>query len=105
MMAGEMATARQLGLNIVFVVVVDESLSLIRLKQEKKNYQSNYGTSLAVQPEKPSNHYFGVPVYQAKDYKNYQKILTEGFSASGPVIIEALTDGKEYDELVLLKNK
>jgi acetolactate synthase-1/2/3 large subunit len=105
MMAGEMATARQLEFNIVFVVVVDESLSLIRIKQEKKNYQSNYGTSLAVQPEKPSNHYFGVPVYQVKDYKNYQKILTEGFSASGPVIIEALTDGKEYDELVLLKNK
>ncbi|WP_372948712.1 thiamine pyrophosphate-binding protein [Mariniphaga sp.] len=105
MMAGEMATARQLGLNVVFVVVVDDSLSLIRIKQKKQKYQSNYGTSLPVQPEKPSSHYFGVPVYQAKDYKSYIKILAEAFSASGPVIIEAFVDGKEYDELVLQKNK
>lgn len=101
MMAGEMATARQLGLNVVFVVVVDNSLSLIRIKQEKKNYHSSYGTSLSVQPEEASNYYFSVPVFQVKDFKSYQKILAEGFSASGPVIIEALVDGKEYDELVL----
>jgi acetolactate synthase I/II/III large subunit len=105
MMAGEMATARQLDLNIVFVVVVDESLSLIRIKQEKKKYQSSYGTSLPTQSEVFSTHYFGVPVYQAKDYKSYLKILAEGFSASGPVIIEAFVDGREYDDLVLQPNK
>lgn len=105
MMAGEMATARQLDLNVVFVVVVDNSLSLIRIKQEKKNYHSSYGTTLSVQPEEASNHYFGVPVFQVKDYKNYQKVLADGFSSGGPVIIEVMVDGREYDNLVLQPNK
>ena len=105
MMAGEMATARQLGLNVVFVVVVDKSLSLIRIKQEKKKYQSSYGTSLAMQPEKSSNYYFGVPVFQVKDFKNYQKVLKDSFLADGPVIIETCVDGGEYDDLVLQKNR
>jgi len=105
MMAGEMATARQLRLNIVFVVVVDNSLSLIRIKQQKKNYQNDYGTSLPSDQDKSLNHYFGVPVFQVNTCSSYQKALEEAFSAKGPVIVEAVVDGDEYDQLLLQPNK
>jgi acetolactate synthase I/II/III large subunit len=105
MMAGEMATARQLELNVVFVVVVDNSLSLIRMKQQKKKYQNEYGTSLSADQNKSSNHYFGVPVYKVTDFESYQKTLADAFTAKGPVIVEAVVDGDEYDELLLQPNK
>ncbi len=105
MMAGEMATARQLGLNVVFVVVVDQSLSLIRIKQEKKKAQSSYGTSLPFEYDRFTTHYFGVPVVQVKDFGSYKIALAENFAAGGPVIIEVLADGCEYDKLVLQGNK
>ena len=105
MMAGEMATARMLGQNIVFVVIVDNSLSLIRIKQQKKNYRNDYGTSLPADHDTPSNHYFGVPVFQATDFESYKKTLADAFTAKGPVIVEAVVNGGEYDELLLRTNK
>jgi len=101
MMAGELATAKRLGLKIVFIVVFDNSLSLIRIKQERKKLQSGYGTNLLLLAEKPTNHYFGVPVFRAENREEYRKSLQKAFDASGPVVIEALTDGNEYDDLVL----
>ncbi len=101
MMAGEMATARQLNLNIVFVVIADESLSLIRIKQGRKNFNDSYGTDLKMLSEEPANHIFGVPVVRISDSLEYQKALGEAFAQSGPVIIEAVVDGKAYNGLVL----
>ena len=101
MMAGEMATARQLNLNIVFVVVADESLSLIRIKQERKRFNSSYGTDLQILTEEPMNNIFGVPVVRITNSPDYQKALGEAFAQTGPVIIEAIVDGKGYDGLVL----
>ncbi|HKL31367.1 MAG TPA: thiamine pyrophosphate-dependent enzyme, partial [Tangfeifania sp.] len=105
MMAGEMATAKQLNLPIVFVVIKDNSLSLIRIKQDKKDFDSKYGTDLPEELIQPKNHYFGVPVIKASSFKNYQKALEKAFASKGPVIIEAFADGSEYEELVLQKNK
>lgn len=105
MMAGEMATARQLGLNIVFVVVADNSLALIRIKQQNKGFDNHYGTSLGDQTRSPSHHYFGVPVVSVHDTAGYRQALQEAFAGKGPVIIEAMVDGSEYDELLLQPNK
>ena len=105
MMAGEMATAKQLNLPIVFIVIKDNSLSLIRIKQDKKDFNSKYGTDLPAESIQPENHYFGVPVIKASNFENYQKALEKAFSLKEPVIIEAYADGREYDELVLQKNK
>jgi acetolactate synthase I/II/III large subunit len=105
MTAGELATAKRLNLNIVFVVIYDSSLSLINIKQAKKGYDSNYGTDLNVLPEEPTNHYFGVPVIRAADLVSYRKALEEAFNAAGPVVIEAVVDGSEYYKLVLKANK
>jgi acetolactate synthase-1/2/3 large subunit len=45
MTIGEMATAMRLDLHIVFILITDNHLSLIRLKQTKKAY-AHYGTRL-----------------------------------------------------------
>lgn len=105
MTVGELATAKRLNLNIVFVVICDNSLSLIRVKQDKKAFHSDYGTPLNYLSENASNHYFGVPVIRAADVYSYKKALNNAFSADGPMLIEAVVDGREYDDLVLKPNK
>jgi len=105
MMVGELVTAKRLNLKIVFVVIYDNSLSLIRIKQDKKSYDSSYGTELNSLIEESTNHYFGVPVIRAEDSESYQQALIEAFAGKGPVVIEVVVDGGEYDELVLKPNK
>ena len=106
MMAGELATAMRLDLDIVFVVISDAHLSLIRIKQEKKG-NSGYGTSLQPEPStyKPSNRVFGVPVYPARDGDEYDRALKAAFAVKGPAIVEVFIDIEEYEELVLKGNK
>ena len=105
MTVGELATAARLNLKIVFVVIVDESLSLIRIKQGNKNYNCDYGTNLQNKIKEPTNHYFGVPVIRATNFMKYKNALVEGFSLNGPVVIEAVVDGNEYKDLVLKPHK
>jgi len=105
MTAGELATARRLNLKVVFVVIYDNSLSLINIKQAKKGYDQHYGTDLTVLPEEPVNHYFGMPVIRANDLVTYQKALEEAFKADGPVVLEVLVDPSEYKKIVLKANK
>ncbi len=105
MTVGELATAKRLNLKVVFVVIYDNSLSLIRIKQSKKDYNPDYGTDLTLPAENPTNHYFGVPVLRATDSDSYQKALSQAFENDGPIVIEAVVDGSEYDELVLKPSK
>jgi acetolactate synthase-1/2/3 large subunit len=105
MSAGELATAQRLNLKILFVVIHDASLSLIRIKQERKGYKQ-YGTVLtSYSGTCPTSNYFGVPVLQAVDLIQYQNALKKAFSADGPMIIEAYVSADEYDELLLTGNK
>ncbi|MBT6616374.1 MAG: thiamine pyrophosphate-binding protein [Deltaproteobacteria bacterium] len=106
MMVGEMATARRLGLKIVFVVIMDAHLSLIRIKQERKDY-NRYGTQLqstAVDYES-SPSIFGVPVFPAKNNQQYDRALKEAFSSEGPAVIEVFVSTDAYDDLILKGNK
>ncbi len=105
MTVGELITAKQLNLKIVFVVIYDKSLSLIRIKQEKKKYNHHYGTDLPEILTEPTNHYFGVPVIRANSKPEYVRALEKAFNNSGPVVVEVVVDGREYDKLVLQPNK
>lgn len=105
MTVGELATAKRLHLNIVFVVIYDKSLSLIEIKQEKKGYDQHYGTDLGVIPEESTNHYFGVPVIRVTTNPEYNDALSQAFSSKGPMVIEAIVDSNEYKKLVLQPNK
>jgi acetolactate synthase-1/2/3 large subunit len=105
MTVGELATAKRLNLKIIFIVIYDNSLSLIRIKQGKKNYDNHYGTDLSELPVEPTNHYFGVPVIRSTNRTDYQNALKQAFSSDGPTVIEVVVDGREYDDLVLKPNK
>jgi acetolactate synthase-1/2/3 large subunit len=104
MMAGEMATALRLGLHIVFLVLVDRRLELIRIKQERKGFP-RYGTFLHGQQYSSAANIFGVPVISARNLAEYEAALREAFAAEGPVVLEAFIDGEEYDGLILRKHK
>ena len=99
MMAGEMVTARRLGLNVVFVVFADTELSLITVKQERKGYRST-GTRLFNGGLLASEHLFGVPIYSVRAVDEMRHALQRAFSAEGPAIVEAMVDGAEYHELI-----
>lgn len=105
MMAGELATAKRLSLKIVFVVIYDNSLSLIRIKQAKRGYDSSYGTTLSNKVQVSANHYFGVPVFRVTDTRSYHIALERAFTSVGPVVLEAVTDGSGYDRLLLKTGK
>lgn len=105
MTAGELSTAVREKLNIVIVILTDNDLALIRIKQQRKG-NPVFGTP--VRDRKGNiggDNLFGVPVTQAADPVELRARLEEGFKAGGPVIIEALVSSAEYDKLVLFKDK
>lgn len=104
MMAGEMATAERLGLPIVFVMLCDNSLDLIRIKQERRDLEY-YGTGLGPNLSHGEGDMFGVPVLKATDADTFGKALDEAFAMNGPVIVKAFIDPSDYDGLILKKHK
>jgi acetolactate synthase-1/2/3 large subunit len=104
MTVGELATAVREKLNIVVLVFTDNDLALIRIKQEKK-HNPIYGTPVRREGTIGGPTLFGVPVIVARDAGELRAALENGFAADGPVIVEALLDSREYDALVLHKDK
>jgi len=100
MTCGEVAVAKRLELNIPFVVLDDRWLSLIRVKQERRDLAC-YGTTVTPGdcPDPPA-HYFGVPAIAARTPSALESALNNAFSADGPTIIEAIIDGSHYSETV-----
>ncbi|WP_422061056.1 thiamine pyrophosphate-binding protein [Sphingopyxis sp.] len=104
MTAGELATAVREELPLVIVIFTDNDLALIRIKQEKKS-NPIYGTPVRSEGTIGGPSLFGVPVTVARDPQEFRTALEAGFAAGGPVIVEAVLDSREYDELVLRKDK
>ena len=104
MSAGELATAVRENLHIVFVVLTDNDLALIRIKQQKKN-NPIYGTPLQGPTTIGGNNIFGVPVYRASDPVQLETELQKAFQQKGPVIVETMIDSREYDSLILKSDK
>jgi acetolactate synthase-1/2/3 large subunit len=104
MMVGEMATAARLGLPVVFVVLTDRNLQLIKVKQERRGYPQ-YGTALYTEAYRPAAQYFGVPVIAANDAAAFHEAFATALRMSAPVIVEAMVDPNEYDALILRPHK
>ncbi len=104
MTAGELATAQRLHLHVVFIILSDGELSLIRIKQKHKSYEAGYGTALYTKGSLASDSFLGIPVLSVSDQEGYEKALKKAFALSGPVILYAEITGKEYDDLVLKGN-
>jgi acetolactate synthase-1/2/3 large subunit len=100
MTCGEVAVAKRLGLTIPFVVLDDRWLSLIRVKQERRNF-AYYGTTVIPGAyTDPPAHYFGVPAVAARTPSALQSALRKAFSTDGPTVIEAIVDASHYSETV-----
>ena len=104
MTVGEIATAVRCNLHIVFVVLTDNDLALIRIKQEKKG-NPIYGTPVRDKGAIGGDNIFGAPVQTAHDAAEFREALKWAFACDGPVIVEALVDSREYDGVVLKKDK
>jgi acetolactate synthase-1/2/3 large subunit len=99
MQAGEMATAARLGARVLFVILRDESLSLIHAKQRRRGYRIT-GVDLPARCPLPPPHYFGVPCLPARSAREFGAALARVRRSRGPVVIEAIVDGSRYAELL-----
>ncbi|MCB1744408.1 MAG: thiamine pyrophosphate-binding protein [Gammaproteobacteria bacterium] len=107
MTCGEVATARRLGLALPIVVLVDDWLSLIQIKQTRRQMPI-YGTRLA--PEQlvvgslgnvsTPAHYFGVPAVGVDSAEQLRETLTGALNADGPTVIEARVRADHYMQTV-----
>jgi acetolactate synthase-1/2/3 large subunit len=104
MTVGELATAVRLKLKIVVLVLTDNDLALIRIKQEKKA-NPIYGTPVRQRGTIGGDNIFGVPVRTAEDAAALRDALEWAFAADGPAIVEAVINSREYDGVVLKKDK
>lgn len=100
MTCGELAVAKRERLSIPFVVLDDDWLSLIKVKQERRSLP-HYGTRLldAREAAVPA-HYFGVPVIATRDAAALESALARALLAPGPTVIEAAVDPSHYSETV-----
>ena len=100
MTCGEIATARRLGITLPVVVIDDRWLSLIQIKQMRRQYPT-YGSQveMAAYGEPPS-HYFGVPAVGVRTPEALRDALADAFRADGPTVIEAVVDPGHYMETV-----
>ena len=99
MMVGEINTAVRLNLPVVFVVLRDRYLSLIRVKQTRRHFAWS-GVQLYGDTYRPSDTLFGAPVVLAESEAAFRSAFAQALTSAGPVVIEAVVDPSEYDELV-----
>jgi acetolactate synthase-1/2/3 large subunit len=104
MTAGELATAVRCGLKFVVLLLTDNDLALIRIKQEKKG-NPIYGTPVRKSGTIGGDCIFGVPVRTVHDAGALRGALEWAFAQTGPAIVEAVIDSREYDSVVLKKDR
>ena len=104
MTVGELATAVRYGVKIVVLVLTDNDLALIRIKQQKKG-NPIYGTPVRATGSIGGDNLFGVPVLSADDAAGLRQALDKAFKMHGPVVVQAMVDSREYDGVVLKKDK
>jgi acetolactate synthase I/II/III large subunit len=100
MTAGAVAVARRLGLSLPIVVLDDGWLSLIQVKQVRRDLPL-YGTDLGEHPHvEPPAHYFGVPAVAARSADELARALKSALAAGHPTVIEAVVDPRHYLDTV-----
>jgi acetolactate synthase-1/2/3 large subunit len=100
MTCGEVAVAKRLGLTLPIVVLDDQWLGLIKVKQIRRQFPL-YGTELQAEEYRdPPSHYFGVPAVGARSADALEAAVRTALSAKGPTVIEAVVDSEHYIDTV-----
>jgi acetolactate synthase-1/2/3 large subunit len=99
MMVGEINTAVRLHLPVVFVLLRDNFLSLIKVKQSRKGFQP-HGVEIFGLNYRPSDNFFGARVIAVHEEESFRSALRQALQGSEPVIIDARVDPAEYEEMI-----
>jgi acetolactate synthase-1/2/3 large subunit len=99
MMVGEINTAVRLRLPVVFVVFRDNFLSLIRVKQRRKEYHQD-GVELFSSNYRSSEYFFGAKVMVTREEEEFREAFKAGLEGNEPLVIEAVVDPTEYDVII-----
>jgi acetolactate synthase-1/2/3 large subunit len=100
MTCGEVATAKRLGITLPVVVLDDQWLALIKVKQIRRQFPL-YGTQLQEEAyREPPSHYFGVPALGVRSAEALEAAVTNALAAGGPTVIEAVVDSDHYLDTV-----
>jgi acetolactate synthase-1/2/3 large subunit len=99
MMVGEINTAVRLKLPVVFVVLRDRFLSLIKVKQNRKEYHAD-GVELLGPNYSSSDNLFGARVVVAQEEAEFREVFKRGLEEGDPLVIEAVVDPSEYDGII-----
>ncbi len=102
MMAGEIVTALRYNLPVIFVVLSDGELNLIRLKQSWRDLPL-IGTTLYGGDLFGSDIFLGIRVLKADSHETMRKAVNNALSVHEPVIINAVIDPDDYRWLVVKK--
>ena len=96
MVAGELATAKELGLNTIFVVFVDASLALIELKQRQRQ-MTNTGVEFAKHDFAAIGQAFGGQGHTVHTRDELQLALKAAQQAQSFTVIAAVIEKGAYD--------
>jgi acetolactate synthase-1/2/3 large subunit len=100
MMAGEIITAKRYNLPVIFVVISDGELNLIRLKKSWQNL-SPAGTQLYSGDLFGTNTFFNIKVLDAVTETEMRLAVRESLLMKEPVIINAKIDPSDYIRLIV----
>lgn len=95
MVMGELATLRDLGLPVVIVVLVDNSLALIELKQSNTNLP-NLGVDFDATDFVAIARAYGGNASWVEDEKSFEQALLAGFKAEEFTLLACRIDKKHY---------
>tara|TARA_R110002049_G_scaffold11829_3_gene54455 strand:+ start:327 stop:1937 length:1611 start_codon:yes stop_codon:yes gene_type:complete len=96
MVAGELASAATLGLPVVFVVFVDQSLALIELKQRQRQMK-NTGVDFGPTDHAAVARAFGGNGVQVRDRAGLREAMTTALATDTFTLIACEIDRKAYD--------
>jgi acetolactate synthase-1/2/3 large subunit len=96
MVAGELATAQELGLRTIFVVFVDASLALIELKQRQRQ-MPNTGVDFGLHDIAAIGRAFGGAGVTVTTRDELRSALVAAQSADTFTVIAAIIDRGAYD--------
>jgi acetolactate synthase-1/2/3 large subunit len=99
MKVGEIHTAVRLKIPVVIVVFRDHCLSLIRVKQKRKEYHC-YGVDILDSHYAVGNPLLGAKVIGVNGEEEFREALEKGLRANEPVVIDTILDGTEYDQIL-----
>ena len=101
MSAGELIVARREGLKIIFIVLSDRELNLIKLKQQKKNLDP-LNISLYEGELFDADKFLGIKILNTDTRTGFRSVLEEALNSDEAVIINASIDPSAYHDYVIV---